>query len=98
MKISEVMTRQPALLDPATTIAQAAQTMRDEDLGCLLIGRELFEELGGFDEGRPVTHNDVDLCRRARELGRLVTVTPHARLLHYESLSRGYAPTPPDHV
>jgi GT2 family glycosyltransferase len=63
---------------------------------CLLIGRSLFESLGGFDEARPVTHNDVALCRRARELGKLVAVTPEARLLHYESLSRGYTLTPVD--
>lgn len=63
---------------------------------CLLIGRRLFEELNGFDQGRPVTHNDVDLCRRTRAAGRLVAVTPHARLLHYESLSRGYTLTPAD--
>jgi GT2 family glycosyltransferase len=57
---------------------------------CLLIGRDLFLELGGFDERLPVTHNDVDLCRRVRERGLRVLVTPHAQLLHYESLSRGY--------
>ncbi|MGH6921612.1 MAG: CBS domain-containing protein [Geminicoccaceae bacterium] len=39
MKVSEIMSRQPALLDPSTTIAEAARTMRDGDLGCLLIGR-----------------------------------------------------------
>ena len=59
---------------------------------CLLIRRELFLELNGFDERLPVTHNDTDLCRRVRERGLLVAVTPHARLLHYESLSRGYSP------
>ena len=62
---------------------------------CLLIRRELFLELGGFDEAQPVTHNDTDLCRRVGERGLLVAVTPHARLLHYESLSRGYTLTPP---
>ena len=59
---------------------------------CLLIHRDLFLELNGFDERLPVTHNDTDLCRRVRERGLLVAVTPHARLLHYESLSRGYSP------
>jgi len=63
---------------------------------CLLVRRDRFFELGAFDEDRPVTHNDVDLCRRARGCGLLVAVTPHARLLHYESLSRGYALTPAD--
>jgi GT2 family glycosyltransferase len=57
---------------------------------CLLVSRELFLALGGFDEGLPVTHNDTDFCRRVRERGLQVAVTPHARLLHYESLSRGY--------
>jgi len=65
---------------------------------CLLMRRALFLELNGFDEGRPVTHNDTDLCRRVRQRGLLVAVTPHARLLHYESLSRGFAPTPPERV
>jgi GT2 family glycosyltransferase len=57
---------------------------------CLLMDRQLFEELGGFDERFAVTHNDVDLCRRVRDRGLTVAITPHARLLHYESLSRGY--------
>ena len=58
---------------------------------CLLVSREHFAELGGFDERYPVTHNDVDLCRRARARGWLVAVTPHAQLLHYASLTRGYS-------
>jgi GT2 family glycosyltransferase len=56
----------------------------------LLIARDRFEELGGFDENLPLTLNDVDLCCRARERGWQVMVTPHARLFHYESLTRGY--------
>jgi O-antigen biosynthesis protein len=58
---------------------------------CLLMRREQFAALGGFDERLPLTFGDVDLCRRVREEGRLVVVTPHARLVHYESLTRGYA-------
>jgi GT2 family glycosyltransferase len=42
-----------------------------------------------------VTLGDVDLCARIREKGLLVVVTPHARLLHFESLSRGYMRDPP---
>jgi GT2 family glycosyltransferase len=63
---------------------------------CLLISRSLFEQLNGFDEERPITHNDVDLCRRARARGHLIAITVQAQLLHYESLSRGYALTPVD--
>jgi GT2 family glycosyltransferase len=62
---------------------------------CLLIGRVFFWSLGGFDERLPTTYNDIDLCCRARARGRLVAVTPHATLLHYEALSRGFSTDPP---
>lgn len=58
---------------------------------CLLVRRQLFHDLGGFDERLPVTYNDVALCQRVRERGQLVVVTPHARVLHYEGLSRGFS-------
>jgi O-antigen biosynthesis protein len=61
---------------------------------CMMIRRELFDNVGGFDERLPLTLNDVDLCRRVRECGKLVLVTPRARLLHYEGLSRGYSVDP----
>jgi CBS domain-containing protein len=40
MKVREIMSKRPALLDPNTTIAEAARTMRNGDLGCLLIGQD----------------------------------------------------------
>ena len=37
---------------------------------CLLTRREVFEEVGGFDEERlPVTFSDVDLCLKMRRAG-----------------------------
>ena len=57
---------------------------------CLLLRRDLFLALGGFDEALPLTFSDVELCCRLRAQGLLVVVTPHARLLHFESLSRGW--------
>jgi GT2 family glycosyltransferase len=60
---------------------------------CLMMRRDRFAEMGGFDERFPTTHNDVELCHRARQRGWLVAVTPHARLVHFESLSRGYSAT-----
>lgn len=62
---------------------------------CMLVRRDLFDQLGGFDERLPLTLNDVDLCRRARSRGRLVVVTPRVRLIHYEGLTRGFAVDPP---
>jgi GT2 family glycosyltransferase len=62
---------------------------------CMMIRRDLFDELGGFDERLPLTLNDVDLCRRVSARGKLVLVAPRARLIHYEGLSRGFSVDPP---
>jgi GT2 family glycosyltransferase len=58
---------------------------------CLMMRKDLFEELGGFNEELPLTYNDVDLCCRVRRRGLVAAISPHARLLHYECLSRGFA-------
>jgi CBS domain-containing protein len=39
MKIEQIMSKPVDPIDPTTTVAAAAQRMRDEDVGCLLIGR-----------------------------------------------------------
>lgn len=57
---------------------------------CLMVKRRLFEEIGGFDEHNlKVSLNDIDLCLKIREKGKLIVYTPHAKLFHYESISRG---------
>ena len=55
---------------------------------CLAIRKDVFEQLGGFDESFPVNYNDVDLCLRARQAGYDVIVEPAALLRHYECQSR----------
>lgn len=47
---------------------------------CLLMRRELFLELGGFDEAL-TRWDDVDICLRAVQAGYLNVWTPRARLL-----------------
>ena len=56
---------------------------------CLLIRRDVFEAVSGFDEALAVGFGDVDLCLRAGRLGYRVLYCPHARLIHHESLTRG---------
>ena len=53
---------------------------------CLLTNRNIFLELGGFNEKNlAVAFQDVDYCLRLCQKGYLVVYTPHAVLLHYES-------------
>ena len=61
---------------------------------CLMMRKNVFEEINGFDESFKVALNDVDLCLRIRKLSYLIAWTPYAELYHYESISRGYEDTP----
>ena len=54
---------------------------------CLLIRRELFDQVGGFDEGLSVCYNDVDLCLRIDTLGLRNVWTPLSVLYHHENVS-----------
>lgn len=56
---------------------------------CLLIRREAFESVGGFDEALAVGFGDVDLCLRVGQLGYRIIQCPRAELLHHESFTRG---------
>jgi len=56
---------------------------------CMLVPRELFLRLRGFDEGFRNGGEDVDLCFRARTLGRTCRVALHSRILHHVSASPG---------
>jgi GT2 family glycosyltransferase len=51
---------------------------------CLLTPRELFLELGGFDEIFWNGNEDVDYCLRVRERGLRVVYEPEATLYHFE--------------
>jgi GT2 family glycosyltransferase len=56
---------------------------------CMAMRRQVFDEVGGFDESFPVSYSDIDLCLKLRQRGYRVVWTPHAKLLHLESASRG---------
>ena len=56
---------------------------------CLLSRREVFDEVGGFDETFPIDFNDVDYCLRVRRAGYRIVYTPYARLYQHESASFG---------
>ena len=56
---------------------------------CMLMRADAFREVQGFDETIAVGFGDVDLCLRAGERGYRVIISPHARLVHHESYTRG---------
>ncbi|GGZ17159.1 integral membrane regulatory protein [Streptomyces poonensis] len=54
----------------------------------MLIRRDVFEELGGFDRRLPLMRDDIDLCWRATAAGHRVLVAPEAVVRHAEAASR----------
>ncbi|NEX17337.1 MAG: glycosyltransferase family 2 protein [Halochromatium sp.] len=74
---------------------QLTQNLSAVTAACLLVRRELFMQVGGFDaEHLPVSFNDVDFCLRVRDAGYRNLWTPYAELYHHESASRGADDSP----
>jgi GT2 family glycosyltransferase/2-polyprenyl-3-methyl-5-hydroxy-6-metoxy-1,4-benzoquinol methylase len=61
---------------------------------CMMVRRDAFAKVGGFDENLSVAFNDVDFCIRIRRARYRIVWTPYALLYHHESVSRGYALDP----
>jgi len=55
---------------------------------CMVFRREVFEEVGGFDEIFSIDFNDVDFCLKVFEKGYRIVWTPYAVLIHLESKSK----------
>ncbi|MEU3373661.1 glycosyltransferase [Streptomyces sp. NPDC006660] len=54
----------------------------------MLIRRDVWDELGGFDRALPLMRDDVDLCWRAHAAGHTVLVAPDATVRHAEAAAR----------
>lgn len=73
--------------DPAVSFACVADYCSG---ACLMIGRELFEELGGFDSlYAPAYYEDADLAFAVRRAGYSVVYEPAARVFHVEGGTAG---------
>jgi GT2 family glycosyltransferase len=57
---------------------------------CLMVAKEKYHQIGGFDEQFEIEFNDVDFCLRLREAGYHNIYLPHVELYHYESFTRGH--------
>jgi hypothetical protein len=73
------------ILDYNYTIVTAA---------CIMVNREKFNSVNGFEERLPVAYNDVELCFKLVEKGLYNVVRNDVKLIHYESISRGYDEAP----
>jgi O-antigen biosynthesis protein len=69
------------------------QYVRECDYGsgaCLLLKKELFDQVGGFDTlYSPAYYEDTDLAMKIRALGLRVLYQPKARILHVEGGTAG---------
>ena len=61
---------------------------------CLLVRRDCWQALGGFDEDFFLYYEDVDLCRRARAAGWSVWYEPAVRVTHFLPLHTRPVPAP----
>ena len=78
--------------------AHLAQDVSAVTAACALVRREVYLQVGGFDENLAVTFNDVDFCLRLREAGYRILWTPYAELIHHESATRGFDNSAPKQV
>ncbi|MBI4002743.1 MAG: glycosyltransferase [Nitrospira defluvii] len=74
--------------------AHAACVSRRRELdcvtaACMLVRREVFEQVGGFDEGYRNGFEDVDLCLKIREQKWKIVYQPQSVLYHLESRTPG---------
>jgi len=56
---------------------------------CMMMKKEIFEQLGKYDEELANSWQDVDLCIRVINSGKLIVYTPYSVLHHYEGGTRG---------
>jgi glycosyltransferase involved in cell wall biosynthesis len=56
---------------------------------CMMVRRDVFDEVKGFDERFTLCGSDVELCFRLIAHGYRIVYTPFARLYHHEAITRG---------
>ena len=56
---------------------------------CMVMKREIFQKLGGFDEGYRNGYEDIDLCMKALSAGHHAVVAMRSVCYHYVGMSAG---------
>ena len=65
---------------------------------CLMVSKDKFEQVKGFEEKLPVAYNDVELCFKLLEKGYHNVLRNDVKLVHHESISRGYDDVTPEKI
>jgi GT2 family glycosyltransferase/glycosyltransferase involved in cell wall biosynthesis len=85
----------PRGTDGSFNRARLVQNYSAVTAACLVIRKELFNRVGGFDEkSLAVAFNDIDFCLKVRATGVRNLWTPFAEFYHHESATRGTEDTP----
>ena len=56
---------------------------------CLMVRKQLFDQIGGMNEQYPIFMNDVDLCYRIKEAGHKLYFAADTNVVHYLGGSTG---------
>lgn len=63
-----------------------------EVANAFMIRRDLFEEVGGFDEKNfPIDLDEADICKRIKDMGYQIVMNPKA-LCYHKSITYSYVP------
>jgi len=68
--------------------ARLTQNLSCVTAACQVLRREIYQEVGGYNEAIAVSFNDIDFCLKLRSKGYLVVWTPFAELYHLEGMTR----------
>lgn len=74
---------------PAALVPRTVERFQAVTGACLMVRRDVFREVGGFDERYPFGLEDVDLCLRLGQAGGEIRCHQHTESLHFESLTPG---------
>jgi GT2 family glycosyltransferase/spore maturation protein CgeB len=74
--------------DPLDEAVRAVRDVPAATAACLLVRRDRFESVGGFDEDYNYGMEDVDLCLKLRAAGGSIVYDGRAVLWHHESATQ----------
>ncbi|HET8898003.1 MAG TPA: glycosyltransferase family 2 protein [Rhodanobacteraceae bacterium] len=77
---------------PESADAACGETVEAVSGALMLVRRDVFEQLGGFDEGYFLHFEDLDLCRRTRDAGHRVVLASQIRVVHVKGSSSRHRP------